>query len=73
MAYLRRVCAGDKGPDVLPPPVIEDLWTGKPMAVPDRPRPLVEYEDADAVIDWPYVIMVAGLALLAALLVAGHP
>lgn len=47
MARLRLMCAGGKWSDVLPPPTVEDLWTGKPMVVPDRPPPMVEHEGHD--------------------------
>lgn len=79
MARLRRVCSGDTGPDVLPPPTLEDQW-----GVPMRPSPLVEHEGSRNYIGtpncdtfirgggpWPeWVIMaLVGMALVAAITV----
>jgi len=32
MARLRRACAGERAPDVLPPPALGDLYTGRELA-----------------------------------------
>lgn len=70
MARLRLVCAA-MGADMLPPAVTEDLWTGKPMVVPDRPHPLVEYEGSDGGVLYVADYLLAfGATLFLALVVA---